>query len=189
MTEQSEPPEPTDVPALIRSAVTWLELAYTESEPGRFNIELPGTNKQKTDCALVVGNRILEVRAFVARNPDENHAAVYRWLLQQNLKLYGISFSVDRLGDIYLTGRIALEVVTEAEIDRLLGAVAQTADESFNPILELGFATAIRREWKWRLDRGESTRNLDAFRHLADPADLAAAQERAGQERPAGGGA
>jgi hypothetical protein len=38
------------------------------------------------------------------------------------------------------------------------------ADESFNTILELGFATSIRKEWEWRTSRGESTRNLDAFR-------------------------
>ena len=42
--------------------------------------------------------------------------------------------------------------------------VGTYADESFNTILELGFATSIRKEWEWRKDRGESTRNLDAFR-------------------------
>ena len=38
------------------------------------------------------------------------------------------------------------------------------ADGSFNTILELGFASSIRKEWEWRNLRGESTRNLDAFR-------------------------
>ena len=40
------------------------------------------------------------------------------------------------------------------------------ADESFNTILELGFASSIRKEWAWRESRGESTRNLEAFKHL-----------------------
>ena len=39
-----------------------------------------------------------------------------------------------------------------------------TADESFNTILELGFASSIRKEWEWRKLRGESTQNLEAFR-------------------------
>ena len=43
------------------------------------------------------------------------------------------------------------------ELDRLLGAVLTTADESFNTILELGFASSIRKEWEWRTLRGEST--------------------------------
>ncbi|HET8603088.1 MAG TPA: YbjN domain-containing protein, partial [Marmoricola sp.] len=41
-------------------------------------------------------------------------------------------------------------------------------DESFNTILELGFATSIRREYEWRLARGESLRNLEAFRGWLD---------------------
>jgi hypothetical protein len=46
--------------------------------------------------------------------------------------------------------------------------VAETADDSFNVILELGFAESIRKEWVWRRSRGESTANLAAFTHL-DP--------------------
>ncbi|HJR38009.1 MAG TPA: YbjN domain-containing protein, partial [Nocardioidaceae bacterium] len=66
--------------------------------------------------------------------------------------------------DIYLDGRLPLSSVTPEEVDRLLGAVLSYADESFNTILELGFATSIRKEWDWRTSRGESTRNLEAFR-------------------------
>ena len=112
----------------------------------------------------------MSLRAFVARKPDENHAGVYRWLLERNLKLHGICFALDALGDIYLAGRMPVELVTRAAVDRLLGAVAETADESFNVILELGFAESIRREWAWRRSRGESTANLAAFTHL-DPGE------------------
>ena len=78
--------------------------------------------------------------------------------------MFGVSFAVDATGDIYLDGRLPLAAVTPDEIDRLLGSVLTYADESFNTILELGFATSIRKEWEWRRSRGESTRNLDAFR-------------------------
>jgi len=49
--------------------------------------------------------------------------------------------------------------------------VLEYSDGSFNTILELGFASAIRKEWDWRTSRGESTANLQAFRHLAGPAE------------------
>ena len=58
--------------------------------------------------------------------------------------------------------------VTADELDRIVGSVLEYADGSFNTILEMGFATAIRKEWAWRQSRGESTANLEAFRHLAD---------------------
>ena len=155
--------------AEIRSALAELDLESTETAEGLFSVRLPGTAKLITECALEVGRHGVSVRAFVARRPDENHAGVYRWLLEQNLKLYGVSFSLDALGDIYLTGKMSLDLITAAEVDRLLGAVATTADSSFNVILELGFADSIRREWVWRRSRGESTANLAAFTHLQPP--------------------
>ncbi len=81
--------------------------------------------------------------------------------------MYGVAFSIDGDGDIYLTGRLPHHAVTAQELDRVLGAVLSYADESFDALLELGFAEAIRREWAWRISRGEPTENLRAFRHLA----------------------
>lgn len=147
----------------IRDALTGLELEWQQTGPGLFSVTLPGTRKLSTACALQLGRHDLDLRAFVARRPDENHERVYRWLLERNLRLYGIRFTLDALGDIYLTARISRAAVTAEEIDRLLGAVADTADSSFNTILELGFAESIRAEWRWRLSRGESTANLAAF--------------------------
>jgi hypothetical protein len=153
-----------------RAELGELDLDWSEAAPGLFSVRLPGTRKLVTECALEVGQHAMQVRAFVARNPDENHAGVYRWLLERNLRLHGICFALDALGDIYLTGRLPVELVTRAAVDRLLGAVAEAADDSFNVILELGFAESIRKEWAWRRSRGESTANLAAFSHL-DPGD------------------
>ena len=152
----------------VRAALAELDLPWSETRPGLFTVTLPGTRKLATECAVEVGEHSVNLRAFVARCPDENHAGVYRWLLGRNLKLYGVAFAVDALGDIYLSGRVALERVSAAEVDLLLGAVADASDSSFNTILELGFASSIRREWAWRRSRGESTANLSAFSHL-DP--------------------
>ncbi|MCW2841437.1 MAG: YbjN protein [Aeromicrobium sp.] len=156
----------TEVRSTIIEALEGSELEYTEHRPGTFEVTLPGERKLQTTCRLDIGRHALGIHAFVARNPDENHQVVYRWLLERNLKMFGVAFAVDSTGDIYLDGRVPLESVTVDELDRLLGAVLTYADESFNTILELGFATSIRKEWEWRESRGESTRNLDAFKHL-----------------------
>ena len=86
--------------------------------------------------------------------------------------MYGVAFAVDHHGDIYLDGRLPLSAVTPEEVDRMLGAVLSYSDESFNTILELGFANSIRKEWAWRKSRGESTRNLEAFRGWLEKEDL-----------------
>lgn len=148
----------------VRSVLKDGDLEWTELSEGVFSVVLPGEKKLQTPVRLDVGKHALGVHAFVARRPDENHERVYRWLLERNLKLFGVAFAVDHMGDIYLDGRLPLSSVTPDEIDRLLGAVLTYADESFNTILELGFASSIRKEWDWRISRGESTKNLEAFR-------------------------
>ncbi|MDQ0950733.1 hypothetical protein QFZ24_004656 [Streptomyces phaeochromogenes] len=150
------------VEAVLKDA----EIEWESPEPGHFVVKLPGTRKLSTTVSLIVGRHSLSLNAFVIRHPDENEPGVHRWLLERNLKLYGVGYAVDRLGDIYVAGKLPLAAVTADEIDRLLGSVLEAADGSFNTLLELGFASAIRKEYAWRVSRGESTRNLDAFSHL-----------------------
>lgn len=154
-------PDPAQV---IRDHLAEIEVEYAEVAPGVFSFSLPGERKLQTAVRLDVGTHALGVHAFVCRKPDENHERVYRWLLERNLRMYGVSFALDAVGDIYLDGRLPLAAVTPEELDRLLGSVLTYADESFNSILELGFASSIRKEWEWRRLRGEPTHNLDAFR-------------------------
>jgi Putative bacterial sensory transduction regulator len=139
------------------------------SPQGFYVVVLPGTHKLRTTVNLIPGEHSLRIEAFVVRHPDGNHEEVWAWLLRRNARMYGVSFSIDQAGDVYLTGRVALAAVDAGELDKLLGSVLSYADESFDTLLELGFSDAIRREWAWRISRGESTDNLRAFQHLAPP--------------------
>ncbi len=152
----------------LRGALAELDLTYDQPAPGIFVVSLPGERKLRTTCSLGVGAHGLTINAFVARGPDENAEAVYRWLLRRNARGAPVAFAVDHLGDIYLTGRLPLDAVTPGEVDRVLGTVLELADGSFNTILELGFASAIRREWLWRRRRGQPTTNLAAFASLLE---------------------
>jgi hypothetical protein len=143
-----------------------LGLEYTQPEPGAYLVRLAGEHKLATMTWLIAGEHSLQVEAFFCRQPDENHAAFYRFLLERNGRLFGVHFAVDRTGDVYLTGRLPLAAITDDEIDRLLGCVLTYSDESFNEALKLGFGSAIRREWAWREKRGESLANLRPFAAL-----------------------
>ena len=134
-----------------------------------FILTLPGEAKLRTTLSLSLGEHAATINAFVARRPDDNHGEVNQWLLERNRRMYAVAFCLDHLGDIYLTGRLPLASLTRAELDRVLGAVLEYSDASFNTILELGFANSIKREWAWRTSRGMSTENLRAFTHLAEP--------------------
>jgi hypothetical protein len=160
-----------DVRKTIERTLTEAELDWENPAGGTYVVTLPGTRKLSTTCSLRVGKHSLSINAFVVRCPDENQEAIHRWLLEHNTRMYGVSYAIDRLGDIYLVGKVPLAAVTPEELDRLLGAVLENADGSFNTLLEMGFATAIRKEYAWRTARGESTRNLEAFTHLTQKTD------------------
>jgi hypothetical protein len=153
----------------IRAALEEAGLEYEEPEPDAFFVKLPGQHKLATMCWLVAGAHALLVEAFVVRKPDENAEEFQRFLLRRNSRMYGVAFATDAAGDVYLVGRLPLQAVTADEVDRLLGCVLQYADESFDPLLEIGFVSSIRREWAWRQKRGVSTANLKAFARFADP--------------------
>ncbi len=157
-------PERAEALAALRQVFEESELEFTEVTPTSLMVNLPGEMKLQTPCRFDVGKHAVEVHAFVCRKPDENFEGVYRWLLERNMKMYAVAFALDSVGDIYLDARLPLAAVVTDEIDRLLGAVLEYADGSFNTILELGFASSIRKEWQWRVSRGEPIRNLEAFR-------------------------
>ena len=150
----------------LGAALDSLGLEYTQPEPGAYLVRLAGEHKLATMTWLVAGAHSLQVEAFFCRQPDENHATFYRFLLERSGRMYGVHFALDRTGDVYLTGRLPLAAVTDDEIDRLLGCVLTYSDESFNEALKLGFGSAIRREWAWREKRGESLANLRPFAAL-----------------------
>jgi hypothetical protein len=135
---------------------------------GEVVVTLPGEKKLRTVVSLVTSPTWLTARAFVVRNPDENHDRVHRFLLAKNLRLPGIAYAVDASGDVYVTGRLPAAAVTPEALDHLLGAILDASDSPFNELLALGFRTSMEKEWAWRVDRGESLRNLEAFRGLLE---------------------
>src|SRR6202012_4452541 len=134
----------------IKSALDSLGLAYEQPEPGAYLVRLAGEHNLATLTWLIAGEHSLQVEAFFRRQPDENHAAFYRFLLERNSRMYGVHFALDRTGDVYLTGRMPLSGGSEADLDTLLGCVLTYSDETFNEALKIGFASAIMREWAWR---------------------------------------
>ncbi|MEU2949042.1 YbjN domain-containing protein [Nocardiopsis alba] len=155
----------------IDEALTEADLEVERPREGSFLVTIPGEAKLKTLVWLEAGPHSLTLTSFFCRRPDENHAGFYQWLTRLGTDMYGMAFTSDEVGDVYIRGRLPLAGITPEEVDRLLGCVLTYSDENFNTALELGFASAIRKEWKWRTERGHDTRNLRAFAHLAETAD------------------
>ncbi len=162
---------PDAVTKLIEDTLRTHELEFSYDDGGvggrpGIVVALPGERRLITNTLLSIGAHGVRLEAFVCRKPDENFEGVYKYLLRRNRRLYGMAYTLDNIGDIYLVGRMSLHAVTADEIDRLMGQVIEAVDFDFNTLLELGFRSSIEKEWKWRLSRGESLKNLQAFEHL-----------------------
>ena len=157
----------TSVQETIETALRELDLEWQRLDDATFAVALPGEKRLKTACILTVGLHALQLEAFVLRAPEENRENVYAWLLGRNARMYGVAWSIDSTGDVYLTGRVPLGGVTVDELDRLFGAVLEYSDNSFNLLLKMGFGGSIKREWAWRVKNDESLANLQAFKDFA----------------------
>lgn len=154
---------------------TWARSAFNhgdvlDAQPGQrggeWVVVVKGQAKHQITVSVLVGQHTTSVTTFVMRAPENNVEAVHRKILAWNRRLPGISFNIDVSGDIYLKGVLPSEVCTDAAFDALIGAIVQTADDSFNPLVALGFEQGIRTEWAWRKKRGLPTDNLKAFQHV-----------------------
>jgi Putative bacterial sensory transduction regulator len=152
----------------LAEALTELGVDFVREGDDALLVTLAGERRHRTLVWLVVGAHHVLVESFVCRAPDDCAEQVYRYLLQRNTRLRSVAYALDGVGDIHLVGRLGRAGLTAAEIDTVLGVVLEASDADFNAILERGFAAAIRREWAWRTSRGDSVRNLAAFRHLVE---------------------
>ena len=155
-------------PATLRGVLDASGIDYELAGANGFLVALRGEHKLVTNALLTAGESALIVEAFFMRRPDDNHAEVYAFLLRRNLRTFGVHFSIDSLGDIFLTGRLPLAAITEDGIDMVLGAVLAAADECFNPAISLGFSAAIRAEKAWRDKNGLDDTNLAPFLRPAE---------------------
>jgi hypothetical protein len=73
-------------------------------------------------------------------DPPAHREELYRFLLARNHATYAAHFSIGPDGDIYLVGRVLLEHLDRAELDRIIGVLYEQVERWFQPAIRLGFA-------------------------------------------------
>jgi hypothetical protein len=85
--------------------------------------------------------RTLRYELYFLPAPDDESRlpALHAWLLRRNHDLYGARFSLGRDGDVYLTGRIALEHLTTDELDRVIGVLYELTERWFQAAVTIAY--------------------------------------------------
>ena len=137
--------------------------------PGEVVATLPGEHKLRTTVSLLVGDHALSASRLRDPAPGRERRGVHRWLLRRNTRLSGVAYAIDDAGDVYLVGRLPLVRVDDRTPGRACSARCwRPRTPRSTRCWRSGFLSSMRREWAWRVSRGESTRNLEAFRHLLE---------------------
>ena len=107
----------------------------------RWYVRMSGQEKEFTTVWLTLGQRTLRFETYVMPAPEENAQALYESLLRRNEKLVGAHFSIGQEDAVFLRGEIPLAALNEQELDRAIGTLYSTVEQSFGALIRIGFAS------------------------------------------------
>lgn len=135
---------------VVEAALVSAEIPFARAGDGVWMAQLRGENKLTIPLVLALRDRGLRLQSFFIRRPVENAEGVYRLLLSRNMRTPGVWFAVDDAGDVHLVAELPTLALDADALDRMLGTVLVTADETFNAAIQAGFATYFARDMAWR---------------------------------------
>jgi hypothetical protein len=107
----------------------------------RWYVRMSGEEKEFTTVWLTLGQRTLRFETYVMPAPEENAQVLYEALLRRNEKLVGAHFSIGQEDAVFLRGEIPLAALNEEELDRAIGTLYSTVEQSFGSLIRIGFAS------------------------------------------------
>ena len=111
---------------------------------GAYVVTLHGSRRPSTLLWLIAGEQSVAVEAFVMHVigvPDPS--ALHRHVLGRNLRLRGVHFALDDVGDLFLTGSLPHAALGAAGVDRLLGEVLQLLDDNQDALERLAYGDRL----------------------------------------------
>ena len=122
---------------------------HAEPEPAfrsRWYVRMAGESKEFTTIWITLGQRTLRYETYVMPAPEENALELFDNLLRRNDRLIGAHFSIGAEDAVFLRGDLPLSALSEAELDRIVGSTYAYVEQSFRPLLRIGFASRFRDE-------------------------------------------
>ena len=125
--------------AVVNPAIVAIDRG--DGDDTRWYVRMRGEEKEFTTVWLTLGQRTLRYEAYVMPAPEENIEAVFENLLRRNERLIGVHFAIGVEDAVFLRGDLPLAALSEAELDRVIGSLYATAEQCFQGLLRIGFAS------------------------------------------------
>ncbi|HSF85367.1 MAG TPA: YbjN domain-containing protein [Acidimicrobiia bacterium] len=115
------------------------DVVWAGEYDGRRGIRMAQACRDFTTVWFDVGERTVGFEAYVLPRPPHADAEFYRHCMVRNWRSWPAHLATDDRGDLFVIGRIPLSDLNEATLDGAVGAIYQTIELSFRPLLRLGF--------------------------------------------------
>ena len=127
-------------------AIAAVDRGGPEVPERRWYVRLHGEDKEFTTVWLTLGQRTLRYETYVMPAPEENAAELYEYLLRRNEALVGAHFSVGAEDAVFLRGELPIAMLSEPELDRVVGTLYAAVERHFRAALRIGFASRFAGE-------------------------------------------
>ncbi|MGH9017179.1 MAG: YbjN domain-containing protein [Acidimicrobiales bacterium] len=114
-------------------------------EIGRWYLRLRGEEKDFVTIWLTIRQRTLHYETQVMPSPEVNTGETFEYLLRRNGDLHQMRFALGAEDAVYLVGEIPVAMVSEDELDRIVGSSLAYVDAYFPTAMTIGFAGRYRR--------------------------------------------
>ena len=115
------------------------DVVWSGTFEGRLGLRMAQRCRDFTTIWFSIGERTVRFEAYLLPAPPYRQGEAHRWCLARNWTSWPASIAADTDGDLHIIGHVTLEDLTEATLDRAVGAVYDTVERSFRPLLRIGF--------------------------------------------------
>lgn len=121
-----------------------LDAVDQDDEGHRWYLRMKGEDKEFITTWLTLRQRTLHYETYFMPAPEENVEALWEYLLRTNVRLYAMRFAIGAEDAVYLVGQLPLSAMSDAELDRIIGASYAYSEAYFRPSMTIGFASKYR---------------------------------------------
>jgi hypothetical protein len=127
------------------AAEPWVQTVEYDPELRRWYVRFGCDTRDATTISFDLHQRTLRYEVYFLPDPPSQHVELYRYLLERNHDLYGARFSIGSDGDLFITGRVALEHLTVEELDRVIGVLYVLVERTFPVAVRIAYPGAAAR--------------------------------------------
>ncbi len=117
----------------------WVQTVEYDPEIPRWYVRFGCDGRDAATIYFDLHQRTLRYELYFLPDPPAHREALYRFALERNHTTYGAHFSIGPDGDLYLVGRVLLEHLDDAELDRIIGVLYELVEHWFQTSVRIGY--------------------------------------------------